>query len=449
MKKHSGKNSSENYNYLLQELKIHQLELEMQNEELNRINSELEHTLDKYTGLYNFAPVGFFTINEKGLIQKNNPTGAMLLGHTGHSLINSKFRDFVEKSSLITFDTFICNVLKSATKQNSEMVMVNTDGKKIFTYIDGVAIQSEEGDGREILLAITDITDCRAIENELAEARILDKLKIEFFSNISHELRTPLNVILASIQLIELYKKTVSIDKRAVEMDRNYSIIKQNCYRLLRMVNNLIDSTRIDSGSCEMHLQNKDIVSIVKNIVLLAMKFAENKDIILEFASDVKDKEMPIDQELFEKVILNLLSNAVKFTKPGGRILVKIFEENGKFAISFKDNGIGIPKDKLEAVFQRFRQVDKGLTRGHEGMGIGLSLAKSIVELHGGTIFVKSVFGEGCEFIIMLPLKVLAPDNVKTAEKLEDNKECYAEKLEDKKDYYTEKINIEFSDIYF
>jgi signal transduction histidine kinase len=150
----------------------------------------------------------------------------------------------------------------------------------------------------------------------------------------------------------------------------------------------------------------------------------------------VEEKIIACDPEKIERIMLNLLSNAVKFSKSGGRIEVNLYNKDEKVLISVKDNGIGIPEDKLGVIFERFRQVDKSLTRNHEGSGIGLSLAKSLVEMHGGTIFVKSEIGKGAEFVVELPTAVL----------LKEEPRCSAGNS-GKKDNF-EKVSIEFSDIY-
>ncbi|HEY5583815.1 MAG TPA: PAS domain-containing sensor histidine kinase [Ruminiclostridium sp.] len=431
------KTQIENTKYLLHQLQIHQIELEMQNEELKRINQELEVSLKKYSGLYNFAPIGFFIINEKGRILKDNSAGKILLGTDGHLMRNSQFLNCIDKDSLSVFNAFSKKVFLSETKHNCELVLLRIDGSRIHTYVDGVAIQNEEGNGKQMLLSITDVTNFRMIENELTESRMLDKIKTEFFSNISHELRTPLNVIFASLQLIELYKGSDSSAKSILNLDKHHYIIKQNSRRLLRLVNNLIDSTRIDSGFYKPLFLNNDIVRVVKSITTSVMQFVESKSISLELVSDIEEKIIRCDVDLIERVVLNILSNAVKFTKSGGRIAVNITEKDESIVMSIKDNGIGIPKDKQKVIFQRFKQVDNGLIREYEGSGIGLNLAKSIVEMHGGTISVESVFGEGSEFIIKLPNRVLKQENISLDKKYEDREKSQVER-----------INIEFSDIY-
>ena len=165
--------------------------------------------------------------------------------------------------------------------------------------------------------------------------------------------------------------------------------MKQNCYRLLRLVNNLIDITKIDSGFMELNLKNVNIIEVVENITLSTAEYIESKSRTIIFDTDIEEKIMAIDPEQMERVILNLISNATKFTSPGDTIEVTIYDKDKYILISIKDTGIGIPQDKLDSIFERFKQVDPLLSRRSEGSGIGLSLVKSLVEMHNGNISCK------------------------------------------------------------
>lgn len=280
----------------------------------------------------------------------------------------------------------------------------------------------------------------RKIEQErkiLNEVRDYDKLKTEFFANLSHEFRTPINVIFSAVQLHELKLKTLSSESISMELFKQTKIMKQNCYRILRLVNNLLDVTKIDAGCFELDNSNQDIVSLIENIVLSVADYIESKGLSLVFDTDVEEKIIACDQEKIERIMLNLLSNSIKFTPCGGSIMVNIEDKIETVCIRVKDTGRGISKEKLNIIFERFVQVDKSLSRDNEGSGIGLALVKSLVEMHDGTISVKSKESEGTEFIINIPCKLL--------DKVTSNKDSY---LGDSNKNSTEKINIEFSDIY-
>jgi len=291
------------------------------------------------------------------------------------------------------------------------------------------------------LILLRDLSDRRRAEKYIKlfnDAIEYDKLKTQFFANLSHELRTPLNVILGTIQILTLYLKEKSLENRENLIHNRVKILKQNCYRLLRLVNNLIDITKIDAGFYELDLQNHNIVNVVEEITLSVAEYIEQKNLSLTFDTDVEEKIIACDPDKIERIMLNLLSNAIKFTKPKGNILVNMVDKGESIIISVKDTGIGIPKSEIKHIFEHFRQVDKSFTRNHEGSGIGLSLVKSLVEMHNGSIHVNSEYGKGSEFIIELPVKTLGNDENIIREKSEN----------EMKNNLIEIINIEFSDIY-
>jgi len=219
------------------------------------------------------------------------------------------------------------------------------------------------------------------------------------------------------------------------KMVKHMASMKQNCLRILRLVNNLIDTTKIDAGFMQMELKNHNIVSVVEEITLSTAEFVKLKNIELIFDCEFEEMIIACDVDMIERIILNIISNAVKFTKINGYIHVNVTRSGKKIIISIKDNGIGIPQDKLNMIFERYKQVNKSFSREQEGSGIGLSLTKSLVEMHGGNIVVKSILGKGSEFIIELPDKKIT---------FESQKESYEENNYN----FIEKMNVEFSDVY-
>jgi signal transduction histidine kinase len=302
-------------------------------------------------------------------------------------------------------------------------------------------ISNEEGLNREQKIPVTsndEIGELVVAFNKIRERQNdYDKLKTDFFANISHELRTPINVMLASIQLSELYLNKNS-PKSIEQSSKNIKTINQNCLRLLRLINNLIDITKIDAGFIQFELQSLNIVNLIETITLSVSEYAKTKDIKLIFDTEIQKKIICCDPDKIERIMLNLLSNAIKFTDRNGDIFVKLYEKDKNIIISVKDSGIGIPKDKQEIIFERFRQVEQSLTKNYGGSGIGLSLVKAFIEMHEGKIYVESVEGKGSEFIIELPVKELSKDegeqtDFQTIKSVNSNVEI---------------INIEFSDIH-
>jgi signal transduction histidine kinase len=190
----------------------------------------------------------------------------------------------------------------------------------------------------------------------------------------------------------------------------------------------------------KLSLKNMNIVSVVEQIVMSVADLLNKKSISLVFDTNVEEKIMAFDEEKLERIVLNLLSNAAKFTEENGKIWVTLKDRKNYISISIKDNGIGMGKDKLNKIFSRYSQIDNSLTRSDEGSGIGLSLVKSLTEIHGGNVTVKSEYGKGSEFIINIPVKVLKESDEETV------KECNDSLSEDKR---IEKVKVEFSNIYF
>ena len=270
---------------------------------------------------------------------------------------------------------------------------------------------------------------------EAAEAA--NEAKNLFLANISHELRTPLNIIMSINQMLKLYLDDEGeLDRQ--QFEKKIDLQVQNCYRLLRLVNNLIDITKIDCGHFEISLCRCNIIQIVEMISLSVVEYGKANGINLIFDTDMEERVIDCDLNAMERILLNLLSNAIKFTPTNGTIYVNVQNLYDRVRISVKDTGIGITQEQLGVIFERFKQVDELLTRRQEGSGIGLSLVKSLVEMQGGKIYVHSEYQKGSEFIIELPVTLERGQ--------EEERSSYSDIVGDN---IIEKIHVEFSDIYF
>jgi signal transduction histidine kinase len=266
--------------------------------------------------------------------------------------------------------------------------------------------------------------------------RELEKLlltKEEFIANISHELKTPLNVIFSAVQLIQLYCYNGSLDENREIIIEYIESMKLNTYRLSKLVNNIVDSSKIKAGVFKLNLSNNNIVVVVENIVMSVVDFSKSKGINIIFDTDIEEKVIACDPENIERVMLNLISNAIKFSNEGKEIFVKIQEKGEFLEISVKDYGIGIQESYIDLIFDRFKQVNKSLSRSAEGTGIGLNLTKCIIELHGGDIFVNSEIGIGSEFTFTLPSKIVTGEKALLNNIFKNKNEL---------------VQLEFSDIY-
>lgn len=234
------------------------------------------------------------------------------------------------------------------------------------------------------------------LQESNAKLKTLDELKTQFFANVNHELRTPLTLMLAPLKML-LEGKAGRI---TAGMKETLETMQRNGFMLLKLINNLLDLTKLEEGKMRLKVENVNFTEFVGNMLQSVKSMADQKKIRLYYQHPPHNVDLTIDPDQFEKVILNLLSNALKFTPEKGKITVYIEDMDHTISFAVEDTGIGIPADMLEAIFDRFSQVDGSASRSHEGTGIGLSLAKEIVTLHQGTIRAESIPGKGARFTV-------------------------------------------------
>ncbi|WP_461204897.1 PAS domain-containing sensor histidine kinase [Clostridium sp. DL1XJH146] len=397
--------------------------------------NELKSQLSYIKCLIDTVPVPMFTKNSLGIYSDCNIAYMKAFSISEDYLKDKKCLEFFSEELKRTIKETDKYLLKNGGEKFTNEKIVYADGSVHDIVLCKSTYVNADGSIAGIVGVFYDITSRLEAEKNkmlLEETIELDRIKTEFFANISHEFKTPINIILSSIQLIELYlnKKDDNLDISKIIKYTN--VMKQNDYRLIRLVNNFIDVIKLDSGYIEADLKNLNIVEIVENITLSVVSFIENNGIEIEFDTNLEEKIVSFDPYHMERILLNLISNAIKFTKPGGKITVVIQVEEEETYIFVRDTGIGIAEDKQEIIFKKYIQIDKSLTREHEGSGIGLSIVKNLVELNGGEISVNSKLGKGSEFIIKIPNKVI---------------ETSSQEKTNNYNSLVERISIEFSDI--
>ncbi|MFZ5969304.1 MAG: MASE3 domain-containing sensor histidine kinase [Bacillota bacterium] len=400
---------------------------------------------NRYKMLTRLSPVGIFIDHNNKLAFVNPAFSKMLGADKPEELIGKASLDFFHPDYHDTIKHRIAQIKQGQLAEPIERKLIGIDGQIIDVEVSAVSFPNESNDA--ILVIVRDIGSqkqaeqlAKRVEEESYKAQIAmeyDQLKTEFFSNISHELKTPINIILGTIQLLNQISDMQRTKHTPIHIDKYLGVMKQNCYRLLRLVNNLLDLTRLDAGFLKMNMKNYNIVSIVEDIALSVVEFTNSKEVTLIFDTDIEEKIIACDADKIERVILNLLSNAIKFTKPEDFIWVNIYDKSESVIISIKDTGIGIPDEMQKRIFERFRQVESLATRKHEGTGIGLSLVKSIIEAHEGNISLISEIGKGSEFVIELPAITIQEEAAAAFDKESYNSQTNIER-----------IQIEFSDIY-
>ena len=230
----------------------------------------------------------------------------------------------------------------------------------------------------------------------------LEKSKNSYFVNLSHELRTPLNVLHTTEQLITKLNKDGDLEEE--KLDYYMSVMRRNNIRLLKLINNLIDISKMEDGKYNIVKKEVDIVYLVEEAALSLNEYIKENGITLIVDPEIEEKIISCDAQDVERCIINLMSNAVKFTKAGGEITVLIEDLGDKVRIIVKDTGIGIKEENFESIFNRFNQLIDANSEIKGGSGLGLTITKQIINLHNGKIYVKSKVGEGSSFIIELPV---------------------------------------------
>lgn len=414
--------------------------------EFKKSQNELEKSQKYLNAIFNSVNDAILIHDYDGNISDVNQTAIAMFGYSRNEFIHMRIKDIISKDSpdpYLTKEELLDRIAKegrlnSTTKTNmfiGEAIFIGSNNSEFWGERN--VIIANIGGAKRIITTVRNISERKqaelALKNESLE---LERLRTEFFANISHELRTPLNIILNVIKISCMNLEQQNVGKEKIISNMNMG--KQNCLRLLRLVNNLIDSTKLDAGYFEVNLVNCNVINVIEEITLSVAEYIKSNNLNLIFDTEIEEKIIACDLDKIERIILNILSNAIKFTKPGGNIFVNIFDGEEFITIVIEDTGIGIPEEKLNVIFDRFRQIDKSFTRNYEGSGIGLSLVKSLVEMQGGKITVESKYGAGTKFYIKLPVRLAGESNSK------ENIKLFNSNLSN----HVEKINVEFSDIY-
>ncbi|MCC5931326.1 MAG: response regulator [Cyclobacteriaceae bacterium] len=389
---------------VIHELQVHQLELELQNEELLLAKERAELAEKKHTELYEAAPSGYITLSKHGDILELNYSAAKLLNKTRAHLINNRLALFISEDTLPAFNQFIDNIVKSNDKENCEVSLFTEGKSQINVRIDGISGK----DGESILLSLVDITKLRQAEESIRQLEIFNestKFKQSFLANMSHEIRTPLTGILG---MIDILRQT----HLSEEQKDYFHTLKLSSENLKMIINQVLDYSKIEAGK----------VKLKPSIFEFNSLFAENKALFMgsikngvEFSAQT-DMNIPeyifADKKRISQVINNLISNAIKFTNEGSILIhgqLVSSSDSGKqvmIKIAVTDTGVGIPDEMQKKLFIPFSQIDDKDTRNYEGTGLGLSICKELVSLLDGKIGVDSVYHKGSTFWFTFPAKV-------------------------------------------
>jgi signal transduction histidine kinase len=404
---------------LVHELQVHQIELELQNEELAQTRDELETVLAEYMDLYEFAPFGYYNLSREGKILQVNLRGTTLLNQNRSSLVGRKFANFLHLDQQTLLNQKIMDSFAGLLGEPTEVLILPS---KVHPFFAEFTVNAST-DGEECRLVLVDITKRKTAEialeklnndlellvhqrtDELKTANVSLRMalmaKDEFLSAVSHELRTPLTGILGLSEIMQLNYENNLSGKQLNTLNN----IEKNGLRLLEVINNMIDYTMLQSGSISTSVQPCSVDVLCSHAIKQIQPDIELKDQTVEYSTDSPELVLNLDEKHIHQILICLLSNANKFTPVGGHFGIEVVGSipGDKLRITVWDNGIGIDAIDLKRLFMPFVQVDAKLSRKYEGAGLGLAVVDRLVDLLGGSIFATSEIGKGSRFCIELP----------------------------------------------
>jgi signal transduction histidine kinase/CheY-like chemotaxis protein len=385
---------------LIHELQVHQIELELQNEELRRARDELEASATRYSELYDFAPVGYVTLDAKSTILEINLVGSTLLGKDRARLVGERFASWVTPATRPALEGLL-STLQREERASCDLAITGAKGP-VYLHVDAVPEAPARAAEWRCRAALTDVTEVRAA----AELRESDRRKSAFLAVLSHELRNPLGPIANAIRLLE------RVPPGSEQAMRARAVIERQTAQLTRLVDDLLDLTRIERGKVELKPEVVDLREIVRRTCDDYRDTFEQRGVELHVTAPARAVTVRGDSARLTQVMGNMLSNAVKYTLSGGTVTVVVGQAAGRAEFRVRDTGIGVASEQLDHVFEPFAQVDQGLARTAGGLGLGLSLVKGLVEMHGGTVAGASAGpGRGAEFVVTLPLAAPAANS--------------------------------------
>jgi PAS domain S-box-containing protein len=385
---------------LLHELEVHQIELELQNEELRSARVATEAALARYTELFDFAPIGYATITASLAIREINHVAAQLLGMERSRLRGQRFEQLVSFEHRPALHGLLRAAETTGIKQSCELDLVRSQGEGVTVRLCATVLLRPEPN---ILLAIEDISEGRRREQklELTERalRDADRRKDEFLATLSHELRNPLAPIRNSVFVLGRAAPGSEAAGRA------QVIIDRQVTHLTRLIDDLLDVTRIARGKVQLQLEHLELGALLRRTLEDHRNSFDELGVKLRSEIAAAPGWMCADSARVVQIISNLLTNALKFTGRGGEVRVQLQHVASSIVLSVADTGAGIPPEVLSHVFEPFAQAPQTLDRARGGLGLGLAMVKGLVELHGGTVIIRSAgLGMGTEVRVSLPL---------------------------------------------
>ncbi|MBN1621467.1 MAG: response regulator, partial [Endomicrobiales bacterium] len=345
---------------------------------------ELTKSEKKFRSIIDGSFDAIITINSKGEITSWNKGAEFILGYEEPEIAKKSFDILIAKDKEKVKEELLNEIKNKEFARNFITQFITKNSETIFVNITASAIA-----GNEYSMVIRDIT----------REKKIDQMKTEFVSNVSHELRTPLTAIKGSIELLLAGAEGPITDSQKEFLN----ITRNNSVRLIRLISELLDLSKIEAGKIKMEIKPGDIVKTIKETISEFKPLAEKQEINIEYDGPDQVPRVLFDEDKIKQVLTNLIGNAIKFTPENGIVTVLVNDKKEDVIIGIRDTGMGIARDNFHLVFEKFQQVDGSSTRAKGGTGLGLAIAKSIVGAHKGRIWVESEMGKGSTFSFEIP----------------------------------------------
>jgi PAS domain S-box-containing protein len=386
----------------LHELRVHKIELELQNEDLLQMQAKLDAARERYFDLFDLAPVGYCTLDGKGLIQEANLTVAKMLDRIRADLDKKPISRFIHKEDQDIFYLKKKQLLATGAPQECELRLLKRDGAFFWARLESALAKI---DGASICrIVISDITERKITESETA--RVNEQLQLalaekdRFFSIIAHDLRSPMT------GFVGLTRSLVDnvMDYSADEM-QNYAVaMKESAEKMFDLLENLLEWSKLNRGMVMFEPDEIGLEDVILRTTESLRTVADQKNIALNHTVPSGLKVFA-DQRMLDIVLRNLLSNALKFSNPGSSVSIGATRDETMVVIAVQDNGVGMDHGAAAKIFSLDKTTPRIGTKDEPGSGIGLILCKEFVEMHDGRIWVESTSGQGSVFNFSLPIK--------------------------------------------
>lgn len=394
---------------LIQKLQEREVELQRQNEQLRMTRTELEQSRDKYSEVWEFAPVGYVILRRDGVVVDVNLSTAVLLGTTRTKLMESNFKRYLAAESRQAFQEHLAEMFADRARRSCQLRLCRRDGSECEALMESAVIANASGEFDTCISALIDVTSLRRDELSSRERYererklredLEDEMKkrVEFTRILAHELKTPLTALVASSSaLVANVTEEGPIQHLARMIDRSAA-------RLNNRIDELLDLARGEIGMLRLSCDRMDPGKLLHEVAsdMLQAAMARGLKLEVEISNDLPS--IVADETRIRQVLYNLLTNALKFTSNNGIITLRSYYENETLVVEVRDTGRGIKEEDLGTLFQPYRRLSAG-GDNTVGLGLGLGLSRMLVELHGGSIWAKSEPGKGSTFAFSLPAK--------------------------------------------